>query len=79
MPYIPPERRPQAKTIPLNTGELTYAIQQLLKGYILRASHQNFQTYAECVAALECARFDLEQRRLKRYEQAKRSENGDVW
>lgn len=78
MPYIPRGDREIAATGPVNVGELTFAIQQMLKKF-LEHRPPRFQTYAECLGALRAAELDLWDRRLQAHETAKRAENGDVW
>ena len=80
MPYI----EDSAKEIldegytPRDTGELTYAFQELLKRY-LRDKGLRYAHLAECLGALEGAKLDLIDRVIIPYEHKKREENGDVW
>ena len=78
MPYIEESRRTAAMTCPGNVGELTFKIQQVLKGYLTRKG-ECYQHYADCLAALDGARLDLWDRRIQDYEHGKRDRNGDVW
>jgi len=81
MPYIKPERREALATdyaAPINAGELTYQIQQLLKEYI-ELKGLRYAILAECLGSLEGAKIDLTERVLKPYEMQKCLDNGDVW
>lgn len=80
MPYIERERRiPLAAGAPaLSSGELTYQIQQLLKGFIEHHG-DSYRTYAVCLGALEGAKLDLYVRKIEPYESKKIVDNGDVW
>lgn len=78
MPYIHKDCRAAAQNYPATAGELTFAIQQLLKTFIA-ASGDTYRTYAEVMGALRGAELDLWDRKIRAYESAKCSENGDVW
>lgn len=78
MPYVPEPFRGAAKTSPVAVGELTFAIQQLVKGYVALKG-ESYQTYAECLGALRGAELDLWDRKIQPYERAKCETNGDVW
>lgn len=77
MPYIDRDGRIRAFDTPRTAGELTFAIQQLLKWYIGTAP--DYQRYAECLGALRGAELDLWDRKIQPYERAKCEQNGDVW
>ena len=80
MPYIDRDTRlkwEESYYIPENVGELTYAIQQLLRSYTFNGT--DYQTFAECLGALEGAKADFVDRVLLPYEAKKCEENGDVW
>ena len=64
--------------LPETAGELTYALQQVLKIY-LEGTGLRYQHLAECLGALEGAKLDLTERMIKPYEARKLKENGDVW
>lgn len=76
MPYITDDAK--TKDLPENAGELTYALQQVLKMY-LEGTGLRYQHLAECLGALEGAKLDLIDRVIVPYEHKKREENGDVW
>lgn len=78
MPYISRDRKDEIGLHPQSVGELTYAIQQVLKRYI-DGVEPSYQTYAECLGALRGAELDLWDRKVQPYEVAKREQNGDVW
>lgn len=87
MPYITQARRdpvvteqPPAKGVnePLNAGELTFQVAHVTEAY--RAlKGDSFQTYADIVAALECAKQEFYRRVAAPYETGKESANGDVY
>lgn len=86
MPYITSERR---RTIdhqlvqPMNCGELTYEIQQCLNRFLQKRIDEGislkYQHLAECLGALNGARFDFENRLLHPYEARAKRCNGDCW
>jgi hypothetical protein len=80
MPYITPDVKAELDRghSPASPGELTYAIQQLIKGY-LESEGLCYQQIAEILGSLEGAKLDFIQRVVKPYEDKKRGENGDVW
>ena len=61
-----------------NVGELTYFITKTLREYLLTKG-ESYQIYAEMLGALEGAKLDLIERKIKPYEAKKRLEHGDVW
>ncbi len=80
MPYIK-ERRKRAIWSGqdcVNTGELTYLLYVTCLEYCNRIEKPNFQTYAEVIAALDCAKEEFRRRILNPYEDKKIEENGDV-
>lgn len=77
MPYIEKARKAASEFAPKTAGELTFAIQQLMKFYIGDAP--DYQRYAECLGALRGAELDLWDRKIQPYERAKCAQNGDVW
>ena len=78
MPYINEDLKERARVAPESCGELTFAIQQMLKEYVGRQT-ECYDVYAECIAALHGAELDLWDRKLRDYEHAKCEQNGDVW
>lgn len=80
MPYITPKVRFEIDNgrPPENSGELTYALQQVLKEY-LEGTGLRYAHLAECLGALEGAKLDLIGRVIVPYEHKKREENSDVW
>lgn len=76
MPYVKTERR-RAGTLD-TPGELAYHVQQLVKTY-LTAKGESFTTYSQVLGMLEAVKLDLWERRVKRYEEFRCKENGDVW
>lgn len=65
----------------MDVGELTWAIQDALRKYLLNCSAGSlgFSELAECIAALEAAKLDFYERIVRPYEESKRRDNGDVW
>lgn len=80
MPYIAQEAQVEIDNgrSPWNSGELTYALQQVLKRY-LKGTGLRYAHLAECLGALEGAKLDLIDRVIVPYEHKKREENSDVW
>jgi hypothetical protein len=78
MPYIKQEDRDVAKTLPLNAGELNFAITELVLGY-LASFAPSYQKFNDAVGALECAKAELYRRAIVPYEDKKIKENGDVY
>jgi len=74
MPYIKKEKRGQ---IPETAGELCYKIFAQCKEYLLLEG-ECFNTYAAIISALEMAKLEFYQRRIRPYEDKKMEENGDV-
>ena len=78
MPYIRPSDRTRLQyEDPGTVGELTYALTLELIAYL--GDSPSFQDYAEAIAALECAKFELYRRRIAAYENDKIIVNGDVY
>lgn len=78
MPYIPLSARHTAAKDPATTGELNYAITQLLIKYA--DTHGNsYDTFNAIQGALNCVGFEFYRRVMAPYEDKKRSENGDVY
>ncbi len=78
MPYIADKHKHRARHSPENVGELTFAIQQLILGYLL-FNGLRYQQVAEVKGALSEAARDFEDRVVQPYEAKKQEENGDVW
>lgn len=80
MPYIPREIRNELDEgkVVQTSGELTYAIQQLLRKYLVWHG-VDYANLASCLGALEGAKLDLITRIINPYEEKKCKENGDVW
>jgi hypothetical protein len=79
MPYVTEKRKRELREFPPTTaGDLTYLIQQQLKGYLSGRSVR-YEDLAVCLGALEGARVDLVERMIKPYEAGKLAQNGDVW
>ena len=79
VPYIKQDRRQivyeeGAETV----GELTYLFCREIKSY-LQTKGESYQVFAEVLGALEGAKLDFIERKVKAYEQRKCLENGDVW
>lgn len=84
MPYVneTQKQRVAVGAGSLTTGELTYALQQVINAHLLdrlRIGALTFQQLAEVVGALECCKADFIDRILMPYEARKAAENGDVW
>lgn len=81
MPYIPEEARGaiDGGAPPLSVGELTYVVYKAAVDYAHQSIRQtNYATWAECIAALECARLELYRRHVAPYEDGAIERNGDV-
>ncbi len=80
MPYITQRRRDDLDVdgTPGDVGELTYALQRVIKEYI-DARPTRFYVFAEVMAGIECVKADFVEQVLLPYEARKRAENGDVW
>lgn len=78
MPYIKQNRYEVAQEFPTNSGELNYAITQLIKNYLGRLGLQ-YHTINDCLGALEGAKIEFYRRVVVPYEEDKIVENGDVY
>jgi hypothetical protein len=82
MPYIKQVDRVELLNFPdrtiANAGELNFLITCLLTAY-LRANGERYQTYNDCVGALEGAKMELYRQVIAPYEDTKLKENGDVY
>ena len=81
MPYIKPEQREELNTgerVPANAGELNYVITMIIRDYLLE-NGESYQTFNDCIGALEGAKLELYRRVMANYEDTKIKENGDVY
>lgn len=87
MPYIKKGRRGKLKPlpgltgseVPQNAAELTYRFVLMMDDYLADKPELTYGKIAECLGALEGARFDLECRVLRPFQARKLAANGDVW
>ena len=63
---------------PTSAGQLNYAITKLVKGYIDYRG-VSYNTINEIIGVLECSKLETYRRVGEPYENAKISENGDVY
>jgi hypothetical protein len=84
MPYIKRARRVSFDnslnylgTKTYSGGELNYCFTRLCHLFI-EEHGESYANYAECIAALECAKLELYRRKIAAYETTKITENGDV-
>ena len=77
-PYIDQAERERALTEPRTPGELNFAITQLLVNYVLLKG-ENYTHLNDCLGACEGAKQEFYRRVVAPYEDAKCSENGDVF
>jgi hypothetical protein len=78
MPYIHQEIREDASINPQNEGELNFAITSILTYYV--GEHGLcYKTINDILGALEGAKLEFYRRIAVPYENAKISENGDVY
>jgi hypothetical protein len=82
MPYITQDRRDAldivAASAPRNAGELNYLITRLFMMY-LRENGTSYQVFNDILGACEGAKLELYRRRVADYEDAKITQNGDVY
>ena len=45
---------------------------------LIKDKGESYSNYAECIAALECAKIELYRRKIAPYEDKKIEENGDI-
>jgi len=74
MPYIKKDRRGQT---PVNAGELNYALTKLLLNY-LEVKGNSYQSFNDCIGALEGCKLEFYRRTVVPYEDIKIIQNGDV-
>lgn len=77
MPYIPKGERYTAAKHPTTPGELTYALTEVMVGYL--GNSPRFQDYAEVLGAVEAAKLEFYRRQVAPYETGKMTLNGDVY
>lgn len=77
MPYIPQVARRRSEHTPTVSGELNYAITQLIVDYL--TDNLNYSAINDALGALEGAKLELYRRVAAPYEDRKRKENGDVY
>jgi hypothetical protein len=81
MPYIEPANREELESglfRPDDVGELTFMLTKQLCNY-LEDGDNSFSRYADCVAALECAKLEFYRRGIVPFENIKCKLNGDVY
>lgn len=82
MPYLARHIRDQmtglGARLPVNAGELNYAITRLLISYWGRRDH-HYQEINDILGALEGAKLEFYRRVVAPYEDEKIVENGDVY
>ena len=80
MPYVDKEARFELDNIRTakNAGELNYMITKIVNAY-LKESDFNYQRINDALGALEGSKLELYRRVAVPYENAKISENGDVY
>lgn len=78
MPYIKPENRYVAALDPENSGELNFAITDVIKYYQSKKG-LSYQTINDIIGALEGAKLEYYRRIVVPYENSKLAENGDVY
>ena len=80
MPYLTQSDRHYVDEYqdPVNPGQLTYLLTKFVLKYISRCGPR-FQTYAEVLSALECAKLELYRRQVAVYEDDRCRANGDVY
>ncbi len=79
MPYIPEEDRSRLQTdvVPLNCGELNYAIHMLVANYV-KQHGLRYQTCNDITGALGNVIIEFYRRKASDYEDLKKDENGDI-
>lgn len=77
-PYIESSiREEMLRDGPVGVGGLTFAICELVIEY-MDLYHPAFQSYAEVIAALECAKLEFYRRAVVPYEKKRAKANGDL-
>lgn len=78
MPYIRQKDRLIAKQDPVTSGELNFAISNLLSNYI-KIQGLSYTAINDIIGALEGAKLEFYRRVAVPYEDEKIKENGDVY
>lgn len=78
MPYIPEDERKNAKVLPINPGELNYALTMTALDY-LASFNMDYSKINEIVGAFDLAKAEFIRRVFFPYEDKKIEENGDVY
>ena len=84
MPYIADSDKTRIERIQFNaspvktSGELNYAIHQLISNFITNQPRIGYDTYNSIIGVLNCAEMELYSRLVRDYEDRKIVENGDV-
>ena len=83
-PYIPIKRREEIQDgcAPQNAGELNYKITSIILEYLYEincASPNTYGDYNEVIGVLSCVGRELWDRRIRPYEDNKRTIEGDVF
>lgn len=78
MPYIEKEKRDFAKSHPLNSGELNFAITKVINLYV-QGKGLSYQNINDVMGALEGAKLEFYRRIAVPYENEKLAINGDVY
>ena len=75
MPYIKAERR---GLDPETAGELNYLFTEAILNYVKKRG-VSYQTFNDCLGALEGCKLELYRRSISLYEDGKIKEHGDVY
>ena len=81
MPYIIKENREHLESgllAPASPGDLNYLFTKEVLDYIDNKG-ESYQTYNDCIGALESCKLELYRRLVARYEDTKVTLNGDVY
>jgi len=86
MPYLPATDRKQfdravcelVMTKFDKAGQLNYLFTEILLLYV-KSKGESYQTYNDCIGALEACKLELYRRRVADYEHGKVIANGDVY
>jgi hypothetical protein len=79
MPYIRATDKARATTDPTTPGELNFALTKLVQRFLANHGPTNYTAINAAVGALECCKLELYRRLAVPYEDAKITENGDVY
>lgn len=82
MPYIKQEDREDIEVSScrsaLNAGELNFIFSDFISDYI-SCHGESYQTYNDCIGALEACKLELYRRLVAKYEDEAIERNGDVY